>query len=155
MTTLLEQMTAFFEGDEWFPAPIPNEPALAMGFRGDSGAWSCVAVAREEARILQFYSISPIPCPPARLAAVSELMNRLNCELPAGCFELNWDAGEVRLRTAVDVEDVDFHPNLLRNLVHFNVTAFDHYLPAILGVIHGGLSPTDALSRLESQSNQP
>jgi hypothetical protein len=66
-----------------------------------------------------------------------------------GNFELDYEDGEVRFKTSLDVENVELSHDLVSNHVYANVWTMDRYLPALFGVIYGNISPKDAVDQIE------
>ena len=69
------------------------------------GEW--VVVAQWSDAQLAVYCVCSLNVPPARRAAVMELVTRANYGLRLGCFELDLDDGEVRFRASLDFEGTE------------------------------------------------
>lgn len=151
MGRILDAAAAFFEADEWRTTDLqgPTE-GLITGFRGDNGNWTCMAVAVEEHDQLLFYSVSPVTAPEDKRTLIGEFLHRANYGLHVGNFEIDFSDGEIRFKTSIDVEGTDLNAELIRNLVYMNCMMMDRYLPGVLGIIHGGLSPVDAVAKVEN-----
>lgn len=147
--TLLEAVKAFLTDDDWLIEPTGAPHSLSLSFQGDAGEWKCYALVREEEREFLFYSMVPLAVPDGRRQDMSEFVCRANFGLSIGNFELNFADGEMRYKTSVDVTDSDLSPALVRNVVYGNLFTFDRYLPGVLGVIAGVMSPEAAIATLE------
>ena len=150
MSTLFDDVQAWFESDSWKASPLDEPNALVMGFVGDESRWQCFAKVREEQKHLLFYSVAPVNAPPEKRSAVSEYITRANYGLMIGNFELDYSDGEIRYKTSVDVEDSSYSPELFRNMVYANVLTMDRYIPGILAIIHGDRSAEEALTKVEA-----
>lgn len=71
-----------------------------------------------------------------------------------GNFELDFDDGEVRYKTSVDVEGTRLTIPLIRQVVNLNVVTMDRYWPAIQHTL-AGLAPAEALRRAEAAADKP
>ena len=121
-----------FLREEGFPIiPIEGSPAFMFGFMNGDLRWKVLANADEDDRILTFLSYMPDPVPEARLAAVAERMMRINMRLSIGHFELDFDDGEARFRTAIDLTGTEPTHALVKQLLSANLRATAHHLPAI------------------------
>ncbi len=113
------------------------------------------------------YSICPLRIPVDRRSAMAEFLIRANYGLVIGNFEMDYDDGEVRYKTSLDVEEMedlagpmdtaeDAGPTfvLLRHIVYANVAAMDRYLPGILAVLAGSQTPAEAVERID-ESREP
>lgn len=149
MKTLFDLMVDFFERDEWPFAQVRDQAILKMGYRTEKLAWTCYAQALEDDQQFVFYSITPIQTPPAKKAAAAEYITRANFSLILGNFEMDWDSGEVRYKTSIDVEDDRLSYELWRPVVYANLFVTERYLPGLLAVVHEDIPPRVAITRAE------
>jgi hypothetical protein len=148
--TIYEAMINFFTADDWPFVQLPGQSALQIGFQGENGKWNCYARARDEEQQFVFYSICPVNAPQDKRLAVAEFITRANCGMMIGNFELDFSDGEISYKTSIDVEGDRLSSALIQGLVYANVTMMDEYLPGILSVIYGNVSPEDAIAQIES-----
>jgi hypothetical protein len=120
-----------------------------MGFSGENGHWPCYAQAREAQGQIVVYSICPLRVPPSQRPLMAEFITRANYGLVVGNFEMDYEDGEVRYKTSLDVEDSEATTELLRHIVYANVTALDRYLPGIIAVLAGSQSPEEAANAID------
>lgn len=66
-----------------------------------------------------------------------------------GNFELDFNDGEIRYKTSIDVEGDALTHALTKRLVYTNVMMMDEYLPGIQAVIEAGVSPEEAIQAIE------
>lgn len=66
-----------------------------------------------------------------------------------GNFELDFNDGEVRYKTSVDVTDTEITSNLLRPLVYTNVLMMDKYMSGLMAVVYADMSPEQAVREIE------
>lgn len=149
MGPIFEAVLRFFEDDRWNAAQLDGEPVLSMSVAGQNGQWRCVAKSREEQQQFIFYSVCGTPAPEDRRQAVAEFVARANFGIVIGNFELDFNDGEIRYKTSIDLEGVPPAPALIKNLVYANVRMMDRYLPAITQVIEGHASPQAAIASVE------
>lgn len=156
MAELYKIATAFFESDEWFPEQVGDETTLRMGFQGQSGRWLCVAHILEEQKQIMFYSILDVLVPEDKIYKVAEYVSRANFGLYIGNFELDWDDGEIRFKTAIDVDGIEdlVTPSLVQQLAYTNVTTVDRYLPGLVSVIFSESTPEEAIAMAEEEIQQ-
>ena len=143
-------MVEFFRDDGWPFAEIDGASAASTSFHGVSGQWACLAQAREAESQLLFYSLCPVAVQPGQYAAAAEVVARANAGMIVGNFELDYDDGEIRFKTSIDVEGDRLSPALVKRLVYANVHTTDQYLPAIRAVLEDGDSPAFAIARVEA-----
>jgi len=152
MPAILNQLKNFFENDDWPFEQISDLPALRTNFSGENGKWTCYAHAREPMHQFVFYSVLPVNVLAEKLNAVAEFITRANYGMIVGNFELNYDDGEVRYKTSIDVGEGDLSLPIIKQLVYPNVATMDHYLPGLMAVIYSGISPADAIAKIEGRS---
>jgi hypothetical protein len=150
MGQMLDTVRTFFTQQKWAFDEAKERPILRMGFAGENGRWVCYAHVQEEDHRLIFYSVYEGSVPPSRRAAVAELFSRLNFIITVGDFELDFDDGNARCRTSIDVEGEKLSPPLVKNTVMANVAAMDMFLPALKGVIEGQ-EPAAALAAAQKR----
>ncbi|MDJ0679265.1 MAG: YbjN domain-containing protein [Xenococcaceae cyanobacterium MO_167.B52] len=148
LTTLIE----VFNADDLPFTRVEDDTALSLAFKGENGQWMCYARAKEVKEQFIFYSICPVNAPDERRRDMTEFLARANYGLPIGNFELDFRDGEIRYKTSIDVEGAELTPALVRSLVYTNVMTMDTYLPGIMAIIYGNISPEDAIAQIEMRS---
>ncbi len=149
MTDMLDTVAEFFQEDDWPVTPLEGRPVIRTGFQGDSGQWTCYAQVREDAEQFIFYSLCPVNAPEEMRPWVAEYLTRANYGLLLGNFEMDFGDGEIRFKTSIDVEGDRLTTALTRQLVYSNVVMMDRYLPGLMKVIYGGLSPSEAIAEID------
>lgn len=139
----------FFKQDDWPYQEIEGRPLIRTGFAGKSGEWACFAQAREDMEQFVFYSIAPVKAPVEKRDAVVEFITRANYGMIIGNFEFDYSDGEVRYKTALDVEGGEATFKMLKNLIYINVQTMDRYLPGLMKVIYTDISPAEAIREIE------
>ncbi len=147
--SLFQTVVNFFTQDDWSFMRIQGDSALKLLYEGKSGQWNCYAQARETQQQFLFYSICPIQIPEARRSEIAEFITRANYGLIIGNFELDFSDGEVRYKTAIDVEDDEVSKETIKKLVYTNVAIMDTYLPGIINVIDNNIEPEKAIKQIE------
>lgn len=147
---IFNTLVEFFEEDDWDFQWLEGMPVLSMGFSGKNGNWTCYAQARESQQQFVFYSVLPVNAPDNRRSDVAEFITRANYGMILGNFEMDFEDGEIRYKTSIDVEGATLAPPLIRQLVYANVIITDRYLPGIMRVIYGNMTATDALESVEN-----
>jgi len=149
MGAIYDVMESFFKTDDWPATKLENQPAMSMNFQGQNGRWSCYARVEEEKQIILFYSYCPVKAPEEKRPILADFLTRANYGLYIGNFEMDYNDGEVRFKTSLDVEGDELSTALMKRIVYDNVGVMDKYLPGIMTVIYGGASPTEAIAKVE------
>ncbi|NER82917.1 MAG: YbjN domain-containing protein, partial [Leptolyngbya sp. SIO1D8] len=149
-----EIVQQFFDEDDWAYAQLSDPSILQLAFQGNAGRWICLTQSNDAAEQVVFYSICPITVPETQYGPMLELLMRANEGLVIGNFELDFSKGEIRYKTSLDVEGDRLTPALMRRIVYSNVQTLDTYLPAIISVLSGDFSPTDAIAHIEQEEKE-
>lgn len=150
MGAIYDAAVQFFKEEEWVFVEIEGKPALSLNYAGKSGTWSCFAKAEEDKDMMLFYSYCPVKVPENKRPLVGDFLTRANYGLLIGNFEMDYNDGEVRYKTSIDVEGDELSKALVKRLVYDNLAVMDRYLPGVLSEIYGGASPTEAIAQVES-----
>ena len=148
-TSIFEAVVNFFEEDQWSFAEIEEKSSIRLVFRGEHGQYICYAQAREEGQQFVFYSVCPIQVPQEKRQAIAEFITRANYGMIIGNFELDFNDGEIRYKTSIDVEGDRLTSALIKQIVYANIIMMDEYLPGIVAVIENDVSPVDAIAQIE------
>jgi hypothetical protein len=146
---LFQAVVNFFTQDDWSFTRIQGEQALRLGFQGENGAWNCYAQTREKQEQFIFYSLCPLLAPEDKRTAVAEFITRANDGMIIGNFEMDFNDGEIRYKTSIDIDGDELTSDIIKRLVYANVTMMDDYLPGIIAVIEKDVSPMDAIAQIE------
>jgi hypothetical protein len=148
--SIFQAMVNFFKEYDLSFQEIEENQALALGFEGKNGKYKSLAIAREEEHQMIFYSVCPLNATKSKLQAIAEFIIKANYGMIIGNFELDFNDGEIRYKTSIDVEGEKLTSVLIKQLVFTNVAMMDKYLPAIRSIIEDNLSPDEAIALVEN-----
>jgi hypothetical protein len=117
--------------------------------KGKEAGLECTMFTDEKAGIVRCYVRVPIWVPEASRAPMCEAIARANYNLPFGNFELDVRDGELRYKTSIDVEGGELVPTMVHNLVGAGIAMCNHYHPAFMRLIYGGITPEQAIEEVE------
>jgi hypothetical protein len=103
-TSIFDSMAAFFKKDDWPATQIEGQTAMSMNFQGQNGRWGCLARVDQEKELVLFYSYCPVKAPEDKRPILADFLTRANYGLYIGNFEMDFNDGEVRYKTSIDVE---------------------------------------------------
>ncbi len=150
MGPIYDALKRFFDEDEWPYSEVEGRPALSMSFAGKNGTWTCYARAEEEKQMCLFYSYCPVKATENKRPVLADFLTRANYGLFIGNFEMDYNDGEIRYKTSIDVEGTEINSALIKRIVYDNLAVMDKYLPGVMSVIYGGASPTEAIAEVEN-----
>jgi len=151
--TILQQLLNFFTEDDWGFTKLQGESVLQLAFQGQNGQWACYAQAREEKNQFVFYSVCPAGTPEEKRSEIAHFLTRANYGMTIGNFELDFNDGEIRYKTSIDVEGDRLSPALIKRIIYINVAMMDEYLQGIKAVIEQGVSPEAAIRAIEQSDD--
>jgi len=132
---LLNTAANYFQNLEWQFIKSFENSTIQFVFSGENGRWNCLLKTRENQAQLIFYSICPIPVPESKRIAIAEFITRANYNIIIGNFELDFDDGEIRYKTSIDVEGDRLSHSNLESIIYPNLGTIDRYLPGIKAII--------------------
>ena len=80
----------------------------------------------------------------------AEYLTRANYGLSIGNFEMDFEDGEVRYKTSIDVEGGELTQGMIKNLVYSNCATTDRYLHGLMKVVYGNADPASAVRDAEA-----
>ncbi len=128
-----------------------DETTFALAMQGDHTVFDTWIAVYEDAQRVIVVSNHPTPIPDALIPTVAEYLMRVNVGLILGAFDLDYDTGAVRFRTAVDVEGVSDTATLrviFQNVFYTNIIAADRYFHGLAKVVMSGITPAEAVALL-------
>jgi hypothetical protein len=150
-TMIMDALVKFFQEDDWKAVSVVQvEESLRAQVAGDNGTWQFYAYAREKTECALFYSVCPVFAPESKRAQAAEYITRANQGLRLGNFEMDYDDGEIRYKTSIDVEGHELVSPLIKQLVSSNISMMDRYLPGIMKVIYTDTSPEKEIKEIEA-----
>ena len=149
MGRVFDSVIVFLQEDEWRYEEIPGEAAIRFGFTGHNARFECFGRVNEDHEIFVFYTVIPLRVPEAQRLPVAELIARINYGLNVGNFEMDINDGEIRYKTSIDVEGGELTPRMVETLLSVNISTTDRYFPSFTDVMYAGLTPAEAVGRIE------
>lgn len=150
MSAMLDLADQYFKRCYWAYARVAGRSDLIeVVFDNPRARWKSYAQDTDGGRSFLFYSVCAVDIAPARRPAVAEFLTRVNFGLVSGNFELDWDDGEVRFKTGIELDGLSPSAELVRALVQPNLSSVLRYLPGLLMVIRDEADPRTARSECD------
>ena len=147
--SLLAKVAAFLTQEAWPCEQVGEQMLLRTGYQGVHGQWTCYAHCRADVDQCLFYSVAPVRAPEVLRPAVAEFVTRANWGLLIGNFELDYEDGEIRYKTSLQLNGTPLTAELLHPLVYGNVVVMDKYLPALQAVVALTQTPVNDIHAVE------
>ena len=150
MGRLFDSIKDFYTTDDW-PFEETHFPYayLSMAFEGMNATMDCIAQVLEDRQQFVFYTICPFLVPQDKFSIVAEFLTRANCGIVIGNFEMNYDDGEIRYKTSIDVTDTALTHTLIRQVTYTNLITMDKMVPILYSLAEGKLTPLQAMGEVK------
>lgn len=149
MARIFSTLIDYMEAENWRYEIIEGETVLRFHVKMHSGRLLCYAEVQEEKDWLLFYSYLPINVPDDKLTDAAEFLCRANRGMRIGNFELDYDDGEVRYKTSIDVEGGELAPKMIDNLLQANLSTTDRYFNGLMKLVYGERLPVELIEEIE------
>lgn len=125
-----------------------------FGMGLENGKTDVIIDVRENANLLLIYVTGTINVPENKRVQMAEFLAKANYGLIIGNFELDFSDGEIRYKCSYAFDDTfpDSEKVLMRNFIAA-INTFDKYLPGIMVLIYGRVTPQDAIAQVENRTN--
>ena len=127
-----------------------HESLIGVGFQCKVLTYQLYVEAHEELRQVRVLAMWPTLIAAEKRGVVAEYLTRANWGLMLGNFEMNFDAGEVRYRTSLDVEGGVLTPKMVKTQVEVNLGTIDRYAKGLLSILFTGVTPTEAIAEVNA-----
>lgn len=154
MANLFSALIDYMQEEEWRYEIIEGETVIRFQVKTSAGRLHCYGEVHEEKDWMLFYSYLPVHIPEEKLAAAAELITRANRGMRIGNFELDYEDGEVRYKTSIDVEGGHLTHKMIDNLLHANLSTMDRYFAGLMKVIYADRSPAELIEEVERPGAQ-
>jgi hypothetical protein len=134
---LLTALKRLFGENQWPYSEVQGVPVILSELSGALGRWPFYAHVVEDNDLILLYSICPMRAPEGRRHEMSQFLTRVNFGLAVGNFELDFEDGEIRYKTVLQLDGDELDVTALKRLVRANGIAMETYLPGIGAVIAG------------------
>src|SRR5262245_36050960 len=155
MTGLFSTLIDYMEEEDWKYEILEGETIIRFHFKGSAGRLLCYGEVDEEKCWLIFYSYMPVNSPPDKMGQVAEFLTRANRGMRIGNFELDFDDGEIRYKTSIDVEGGELSNKMIDNLLRANLTTMDRYFNGLMELIYGDKPAAEIVRRIETPPGEP
>jgi hypothetical protein len=150
MTGLFSALIDYMEEEDWKYEILEGETIIRFHFKGSAGRLLCYGEVDEEKCWLIFYSYMPVNAPAEKMAHAAEFVTRANRGMRIGNFELDFDDGEIRYKTSIDVEGGELSSKMIDNLLRANLSTINRYFAGLMELIYGDKPASEVIKRIEA-----
>lgn len=150
--SLFARVAAYLDASELHYVGHDDTGWFELSYGGRTGSWRTIIDVAEDPenglnRVL-VYSSYPVRVPVDARAAVAEFLLRANYGTVLANLELDFEDGEVRVKTVLDSGEQAMSDRLLENVIGINLDCADRVYAPLLGVAYGRLTPQEAAGQV-------
>jgi hypothetical protein len=149
MVGIFSRLIDYMEEEQWKYEILEDETAIRFNSKGRNGRVLCFCEVDESKYWLTIYSFLPVNVPQHKIVAAAEYVSRANRGIRIGNFEFDYDDGEIRYKTSIDVEGGELTSKMIDNLLKANLTAVDRYYGGAMELIYGDKSAEQIIRSIE------
>lgn len=149
LTTVQEALSAH----DWKYERL-GESLIRFRLVGDNSVYELTLFADETAEMLTLRVGTSYRVPEQLRLVACEFLNRANCNLRIGSFQLDYEDGEVLFRASIDVEGGALAPKMVNSLIDAAIWAYDWYYPGLMRVTYCLQTPEEAVRSLSPNHPQ-
>lgn len=112
----------------------PESNLFEFGINGENGNWKMYILCDEDRRLLEINAVCPVYTPDRQRLPMCELLARINNSILLGKFSMDFEDGEVTLKTNSVYKETEMSEECLEILLYSNYQTLDRFLPAIMSV---------------------
>jgi hypothetical protein len=145
----LERLRRVLEQLGWEPQEARTPGSYFVDFGEPHRPLSSAIAALTEQGFLMFYGIFGVSAADDVRDEVAQFITRANYGLSVGCFELDYDDGQLQIRSSVDFKGIDLSEKLMVNVIVPAMAAVEQYGDALMDVLAGRKSAVEAIEDAE------
>ena len=150
MGKLCDVVMQFLKDDDWKYDRLGDKDIFQAGVGAKNASYQLFYDVKEDAEQLILYTIVPQRVPEHCREMASEFLTRANYGIIIGNFEMDFDDGEVRYKTSVDVEGSVLTVGMVRQMTLYSISTTDRYFPGIMAFCYGGKTAHEAVLDIEN-----
>lgn len=143
----------FLNKDDWKFFFDPEKGVFRFGLRITGKMKDIDYLIRVHETDFTVYALSPVhadnddaDC----MARMAEFITRANYGLRNGNWEMDYNDGEIRYKSYVDVEGMTLSTETVKNSIYWIARMFERYGDGILSIIFGNATAEEAVKRCEN-----
>ena len=146
-----EAIRKYFSAEDHEASQVGSQPILNLRFDGSfddrDEEWKGQIILQETRSFKKviLFSFVPFKISEDKQELIAELLNRINYAEDVGSFEMNYNTGQVRCRTSIEIISDNITSNHLYGIDTNNTDLMGKYIPIIDQVNKGELLPMDAI----------
>jgi hypothetical protein len=130
----------------WQMVPDKKQGLYVSSCEGENSTYNVyLNVMNLYKQLLIVYSYIPVKAPKDKLEKMALLLNKINCDLYYGNFEMDYSNGEITFRNGMHFLGEEFTEYMALNTISPCAFTVDKYFPAIKALLDTEISPEEAL----------
>jgi hypothetical protein len=147
----LERLHHVLEQLGWQPQEGRTPGSYFIDFGDPHIPLTSAIAALTEHGFFMFYAIFGVSAANDVRDEVARFITRANYGLSGGCFEMDYDDGQLQVRSGLDCTGIDLSEKLMVNVIVPAMAAAEQYGGALMDVLAGKKSAVEAVEEAESE----
>jgi hypothetical protein len=147
----LERLHRVLEHLDWEPQEGRTPGSYFIDFGEPHVPLSSAIAALTEHGHFMFYAIFGVSAADDVRDEVARFITRANYGLSVGCFEMDYDDGQLQVRSSVDFNGIDLSEKLMVNVIVPAMAAAEQYGDALMDVLAGRKDAVEAIEEAEAE----
>jgi hypothetical protein len=147
---LTKTLIEYLEEEKWVSEPLNgNENIRFFAMEVSNTMLDCIADADDVQNKFIFFTIYPLSVPTELRVDMAVVLTRINYNLFLGNFEMDFDDGELRLRTSIIADNIT--KDILAHLININIVSMDEHLSIFNDLIINGKTLQEVVLQINPQ----
>ncbi|MEI6169336.1 MAG: YbjN domain-containing protein [bacterium] len=151
MGKLIDIAQTYLTSDEWHFEKVEGKDLIVCSVKGDNASFKIAIRANEDTERVTVFCTSPNLVPEDKRSIVAEFITRATYGLSFGNIEMDMSDGEVRAKSAVDIEGGVLTPKMVGSLISCSVNLMDKYYPGLMAILFSNITAFDAIQQVEKK----
>lgn len=122
---------------------------FTCNFTGKNASYSVYVSFDDDLEYLVVYTNCGVNIPENMRGKAAEFLTRANYGMRIGCFEMDFNDGEVRFRTSINSKDSEITNEIMNRKFYTCIGVMDGYYTGLMKVVFGDADPEDTIDEIE------
>ncbi|MDD6033321.1 MAG: YbjN domain-containing protein [Oscillospiraceae bacterium] len=150
-TNVTDSIRDFYESQHWKYRYDPEKGLFRMYMclrTEDVDACEVRTIVRDEERFTTFVTF-PFKVPEKKRGLAADFISRANYRLLLGCFEMDFQDGEIQYKTSCLCGNIRLEPELVEQQVCVGIQMAEQYGEGLVDVLFRGVPPEEAIRKIQ------
>ena len=155
---LANGVKAFLDEDDWKYSFDKEKGMFRFGLKIKSRLSQIQYMVRVHEKHITFYGIAPVSPDhedEKMMGQMAEFICKANYGLKNGCFEMDYNDGEIRYKSYVDCDGIIPSQKVIENSIYCIANMYETYAPGIIDILFKDVPAKEAIEKCEDGRRRP